>query len=242
MKNVLVNAAGEVGANNIGLAAKTGQINTAQQLALHAGLGCAMAAAGSNNCGAGAAAGVVGEALGSTLDKNTNLSNENIIAASQISGALTAAMVVGADDGDSVFAGGNVARNATQNNAIYIGGEVKIPGSDFLTGKGNDYDLNSGLNIGKGLEQKSIGTDGNSSAFYVIPTFGIGGYINFIPHGENINKVFSLGYKNFISADYLTTHQNNSGYGVSLGISTSPITWIPANITIDNSNQSNFKK
>lgn len=86
---------------------------------LHAALGCVMASAGGNNCASGAAAGVIGESIGSQLYDNGNgLSRKNTIAASQISGALAAAMVAGPDDGDSVFAGSQIGRNAAENNVI----------------------------------------------------------------------------------------------------------------------------
>jgi len=70
----------------------------------------------------------------------------------------------------------------------------------------------------------------------------VGGYINVVPHNANIDKSFSLGYRNSISGEYLITHEGGIGYGITLGLSTSPITQIPGNITIDNSKQSNFKK
>ena len=249
--NVAIGAIDNLTAKEIGIAYKTDEIDKVTQLTLHAGLGCAMGAASGGNCGAGAIAGVVGEITGDALRPsvdNRSIDRQTAIQIAGISGgaaALLTSAATGQSDeqtADNIFAGQRIGGNAAENNALYIGGKVKIPGSDSLTGEGNDYDLNSGLNIGKGLEQKSIGTDGKGSAFYVIPTFGLGGYINLIPHGEDIDKTVSIGYKNFISADYLITHQNNNGYGISLGISTTPITWIPANITIDNSNQSNSKK
>lgn len=76
-----------------------------------------MAAAGGNNCAAGAAAGVVGESIGALVYDNGNgFSRQSTIATSQIAGALAAAMAAGPDDGDSVFAGGNVGLNASANN------------------------------------------------------------------------------------------------------------------------------
>ena len=193
-----------------------------------------MAAAGSNNCAAGAMAGVTGELTADTLYNHTNLSRQNSIEAAKLTGALSSAMIVGPDDGDSVFAGSQIGRNAGENNALYIGGRVKLPYSDKITGKGNDYDIHSGLKLGIGLEEKSIGTDGYGKALYLIPEFGFGGYINIVPHNESVDKSFSLGYRNSASFDYLTTNQNNTGVGVTVGISTSPITWIPGNITVNN--------
>ena len=80
LRSLAINAVGEVAANEIGnlahdkvvINAETGQvirvipaeIGKAKQLALHAALGCGMGLAGGNDCGAGAAAGVVGESFG----------------------------------------------------------------------------------------------------------------------------------------------------------------------------------
>jgi len=127
--NILLYAAGELAANQIGNAAHpvdaqgnnlAPRINMPTQLALHAGLGCALAAAGGNNCGAGAAAGVIGEATGQYLNNNTQLTREQLIAASQITGALAAATVAEPEDGNSVFAGSYIAANAVRNNAIKV--------------------------------------------------------------------------------------------------------------------------
>ena len=52
-KYFLISAVGEVGANEIGAAAHTNQITTAEQLTLHAGLGCAMGQALNQNCAGG---------------------------------------------------------------------------------------------------------------------------------------------------------------------------------------------
>ena len=119
-RNLLINAAGEVIANNIGTSYKTNQINKTTQLALHSVLGCGMAAAGGNDCTAGAASGVIGETFGELIYNNGNgLNRQNTILASQVIGALTAAAVLGPDDGDSVFAGSQVGRNAVENNVLF---------------------------------------------------------------------------------------------------------------------------
>jgi hypothetical protein len=149
MQNLLINAAGEVAANEIGnLAHETkiindytgevvaiipSQISKVQQLTLHAMLGCGMAAAGGNNCAAGAASGVMGEVSAEFLDKNTILGNKQILESSKLIGALTSASIVGADDGDSVFAGSQIARNAAQNNALQIKAQKVAGTKNHLT-------------------------------------------------------------------------------------------------------------
>jgi len=78
-----------------------------------------MAGAGGNNCAAGAAAGVIGESVGSAVYQNGNgLSRESTIAVSKIVGAFVAAGIAGPNDGNSVFAGGNIGYNAAANNAV----------------------------------------------------------------------------------------------------------------------------
>jgi hypothetical protein len=52
------------------------------------------------------------------LDNNTILGNKQILESSKLIGAITAASVAGADDGDSVFAGSQIARNAAENNYL----------------------------------------------------------------------------------------------------------------------------
>ncbi len=96
------------------------------QLVLHGILGCAMASAGGNNCASGAAAGITGELTASYLDRNTNLSNQYIIESSKLTGAITAAMVSGPDDGNSVFAGSQIGRNAAENNYLMPQEKAKL--------------------------------------------------------------------------------------------------------------------
>ncbi len=108
LTSLLINAAGQVVANEIGQAAHTGQIDKPTQLALHAGLGCGMALAGSNNCAAGVISGITGELSAEFLNQNTNLTNAQIIEAAKIVSALASAAVAGPDDGNSVFAGSQI--------------------------------------------------------------------------------------------------------------------------------------
>jgi hypothetical protein len=144
----MINAAGEMAANEIGTAAhgstvinESGQIigttvatiSKAEQLALHAALGCGMAAAGGNNCAAGAASGMAGEEFAALLGRNTNFTKSQIIESSKVIGALTSASIVGAGDGDSVFAGSQIARNAAQNNALQIKAQKVAGTKNHLT-------------------------------------------------------------------------------------------------------------
>ncbi len=140
-KNLLINTAGAMAANQIGQLAHGSVTVDSQgsvisytppvigqtlQLTLHGILGCAMASAGGNNCASGAAAGVMGEVFAGFLDRNTNLTNTQIIEGSKLSGAITAAMVSGPDDGGSVFAGANIGRNAGENNYLMPQEKAKL--------------------------------------------------------------------------------------------------------------------
>ncbi len=247
-KNVLIGAVGNLGAKAIGGMAHgsidangnyvSPQIDKATQLILHAGLGAATARLGGNDALSGAVSGVVGELIAETatnagLDRNQSIQVSGVVGGAS---AILTGNLTGQDDeeiANNIFSGQRIASNAAENNALLIGGKVKIPLSDFVTGKGKDYDIHSGLKIGLGLTEKSIGTDGAGNAFYLVPEFGLGGYINLTPHSENVDKSFSLGYRNTISIDYLRTDQSHSGYGVTFGVSTSPYTVIPVNIIVN---------
>jgi hypothetical protein len=67
------------------------------------------------------------------LDNNTILGNKQILESSKLIGAITAASVAGADDGDSVFAGSQIARNAAQNNALQIKAQKVAGTKNHLT-------------------------------------------------------------------------------------------------------------
>jgi len=136
-KNLLINAVGQVAANDIGIAAHSGNISTTEQLALHGILGCGMAIAGGNNCASGAAAGIAGEAIGAAFYNNGHgLSIPNTLAVSQMSGGLAAAMIGGPDDGGSVFAGGSIGYNAAANNLTMV-----ITGTDKDQKRSSSKDL-----------------------------------------------------------------------------------------------------
>jgi hypothetical protein len=140
-KYLIINAAGQIGANEIGGLAHTDQITTAQQLTLHATLGCAMGGAMTGNaggCGSGAAAGIIGEYVGSRLynNGNTNLSRETIAQISGLTGALAAAGVSGSDGGDNVFAGNMIGWNAAANNATLV-----VTGTDPKQKRSSSKDL-----------------------------------------------------------------------------------------------------
>ena len=178
--NILINAVGQVGAEQIGVASHgtaertamvdssgnavrdlngnvmtittqitPATINMPVQLTLHAGLGCAMAAAGGNNCGAGAAAGITGELIGASLRSSVDdgsITRLNAIGLAEVGSALAAAIVAQPDDGNSVFAGSRIGRNAAENNAISAQyHEVATPKKDTSLIKNDSGQIKLGI-------------------------------------------------------------------------------------------------
>lgn len=247
-ENILIYTMAKVVANEIGRSyhgttdeygniTSASTISKSQQLTLHAALGATVASLTDTNIVTGAASGVIGELAAEQAHKSGSDVDTSIRIAGLTSAIATATYGGLTNQSDeevsaNIWEGSRIGENAGRNNALYIGGTVRIPGSDLITGKSNDYDIHSGVQIGLGLEEKYIGTNGHGSSLYVVPEFGIGGYINVIPHNEGIDKSFSLGYRNTVSIEYIKTDQGNNGYGVTFGVSTSPYTKIPVNITI----------
>lgn len=135
-KNVLIGAVGNIAANQIGNAAHGSitknadgtltytppSISGTEQLALHAVLGCGMAAAGGNDCASGAVSGVVGELTAEAIGDNTNIRGRELTELAGLSGGVSAIFTgnaVGLDDqeiADNIFSGQRIATNAAQNN------------------------------------------------------------------------------------------------------------------------------
>ncbi|MBP7710292.1 MAG: hypothetical protein KA100_04400 [Rickettsiales bacterium] len=114
---------GETAAKEIGLLAHTDKISQAEQLTLHAALGCALSAGAGGNCAAGAAAGITSEYLaGKAL--NNGASAENAILIGQATGAaasLLTSAIQNRDDAQvakDVQLGSFVGANAVMNNLL----------------------------------------------------------------------------------------------------------------------------
>jgi hypothetical protein len=132
-----------------------------------------------------------------------------------------------------VFAGSQVGRNAAENNALWIGGKIKVWKSDLITGKGNDYDIHAGVQGQLLFTEFSAGSDGFGKSGSVIPQIGIGIYGNVIPHDQKVQTTISYGFKNQFSIDKLKTYQGGNGIGFSFGRSTASQTIVPINLTVD---------
>jgi hypothetical protein len=128
-QNVLIGAIGNLGAKQIGVSYKTGKIEKPTQLALHAGLGCAMGAAGGGDCASGAVSGVTGELAGMALYDSVYGSNPTLTKdqAAQLAGAagglsaIFTGNAVGLSDeevADNIFSGQRIGDNAARNNAL----------------------------------------------------------------------------------------------------------------------------
>jgi hypothetical protein len=126
---------GEVGANQIGDAAATGDINTAAQYIAHAALGCGVGAVGGGNCASGAVGGVVGELSAEiyTILNADELSSARMVQAvdewkqkgidiAKLTTAITAFAL-----GEDVTVAADAAGNAAENNTMrHISRAVQI--------------------------------------------------------------------------------------------------------------------
>jgi hypothetical protein len=127
---------GEVGANQIGDAAKLGDINSAAQYIAHAALGCGVGALGGGNCASGATGAVIGEVAGElykfmTPGERSQAELEGTFAEwkqkgvdiAKLSAAL-GAFVAGLDVNSAAATGANSAEN---NAFAHIGLSITIP-------------------------------------------------------------------------------------------------------------------
>ena len=134
--NIVISAVGNLGAKQIGMAYHPADgsqgISKATQLALHAGLGCGMAAAGGNDCASGAVSGMVGEEVGSYAYNNLGYNRQTAIQLGGLAGGASAIITgnaVGLDDqqiADNVFSGQRIGDNAAANNATYVDKNGKV--------------------------------------------------------------------------------------------------------------------
>ena len=177
-------------------------------------------------------AGVVGMGMSNSV-RNESIQKETAVQLSGLAGSATslfAGVATGLEDEDiakNMFAGQNIGSNAARDNALFVGGKVKIPFP------GPDYDLHSGIQGSLLFRQDSFGTDGKGVSFLVVPEIGVGMYVYGVPHNQTPQITTSIGYKDTLSADYIRTYQGESGYGYTIGVSTSPKLVIPINISTD---------
>jgi len=247
---ILLGAVANLGAKEIGKAAKpstttnadgsitveAAKISKPTQLALHAGLGCGVAAAGGADCGSGAVSGVVGELVGemayselrgNALDKNDGyLTQEQIernkdiaIELGGLAGGLSAIVTGGvqghndSEIAENIYSGSRIGKNAAENNALYFAGKYRFPAP------GPDFDIHGGVQGNLAHWGKSIGTDGVGNSFDINPSIGAGFYINAVPRGEDVTSEIIFGLKNKASLNFLRTNNNMSGLGITFGYS-----------------------
>ena len=161
-----------------------------------------MAAAGSNNCATGAIAGITGELTADTLYNHTNLSRQNAIEAAKITGALSSAMIVGPDDGNSVFDGAQIGRNAAENNLLmFIHGTNSSPKDadpEFIKALEETFGEKVIQPEWSGKNQKYARTDGANTLLKLVNNyeFGPSEKLNIIDHshGGNVTKEFTQLY------------------------------------------------
>ena len=144
-------------------------------------------------------------------------------------------IIVGLSDGEvaeNMWSGQRIGKNVAENNAIYVAGKVKVPFSDYITGKDNDYDVHVGiqgnlLSVGGGY-----GTDGVGVNVDVIPNVGLGLYVNAVPKGEKPISSVIWGVKNALSYSGIVTTKGNVGHGLTLGVALPTISPINTSIHI----------
>ena len=230
--NIASGTIANAGAKSIGIAYHTDKISKSEQLTLHAILGCAVGATGGGDCASGAVSGVMGELTGTALrdsvyGQNPTLTKEQ---ASQLAGLVggTSAIITGNAIGlsdfeiaDNVYSGQRIGDNAARNNALYIGGKVKIPFSDYITGEGNDYDIHSGLKADLIVRSYTAGTDGKSKSKTFF-SLGAGGYINIVPHDSK--TLLGLSYNRVPGILFFDAMQTDRGvgFGITLGAFATP--------------------
>jgi len=142
-----------------------GKIEKPTQLSLHAGLGCAMGAAGGGDCASGAMSGVTGELAGMALYDSVYGSNPTLTKdqAAQLAGAagglsaIFTGNLVGNSDSeiaDNMWSGQRIGKNAAEHNALanvggaIAGGTIGGVGAGVSAIIGGEKDIK---NIGKAV-------------------------------------------------------------------------------------------
>jgi len=241
----LVDSTGKPLTNIDGSIMTTGSIGKPTQLALHAGLGCASSSAMGGNCGAGAVGAVVGEMTGEFAKDNLKLSREASIGLASVTSAsasLLASRIQGKDDehtAKNTQLGSVWGSNAAENNATYVN-DKKI----LNYPKDKDYNLNIGVQYSAGPITVNHGTDGTGVTINTIPSLGIGGYVNYIPRGENGVITVNYGIKGVATFDVIGTDKTNVGYGGTFGYTLQPPIGLGFNsaINVDFNNKKEPKK
>lgn len=143
---------GEVGANEIGNAAKSGDINTAAQYIAHAALGCAVGAVGGGDCASGATGGVVGELTGDIYKTLTEDDLVDALASGKFEdwerkgvdlARLSSALVAFATGLDVDTAAGT-GENAAKNNVFFVPALIAMAIAAYTVQQG-DGDLVAGI-------------------------------------------------------------------------------------------------
>lgn len=224
---ILLNSAlqvvAQVGAQEIGSLAHSGQINQGQQLGLHAALGCGVGAGmsgGASGCASGAAAGVIGEFTADSMyqEGNGNYSAKTSIAMGGLSGGMAGmftSALLGDDDhktAKNIYGENFMGTNAAANNATYFM-DKKIPNYP----ENKDYDLSLGVQGTLGRVTGNFGTNGSGLTAEANPSYGIAGYISYMPRGESEFSTVSYGIRSGPSLGVIVTDQQHYGFTGSFG-------------------------
>jgi hypothetical protein len=173
----------------------------------------------------GAIAGVVGELVadssyqgGTGTFGNTNQARQIAVSAGGLSGSVASlftSIALGDDDNKiakNIYAGNFLATNAGANNATFFMNK-KILNYPY----DKDYDLNFGVQGTLGRVTGSYGTNGSGITAEINPSYGIAGYVSYIPRGESEFSTISYGIRSGPSLGIIVTDNQNYGYTGSLG-------------------------
>jgi filamentous hemagglutinin len=166
---------GTAGAQEIGKAAASGDVNRALQLVAHAALGCATAAVGSDDCSSGAIGAFSGE-LAALLYTDAALRDPSLVGESldrwQERGILIAELTGGllaAAAGGSADVGAGAAGNAAENNALW----VPILIAAYLTYEGEGNPVQGLILVGQGedIGQRLLAAGGEKALQFASAQF-----------------------------------------------------------------------
>ena len=231
-ENVLIYTLAKVGANEIGRAYhgttvidgngnvidKTPPtIGKSEQLILHAGLGAITSSLTGNDAMSGAIAGVAGE-LTAELANENGADVATSIQLANLGGAISSVTYGGLTNqsdeqmANNAWEGSRIGGNAGANNATFFMNK-KILNYPY----DKDYDLNFGVQGTLGRVTGSYGTNGSGITAEINPSYGIAGYVSYIPRGESEFSTISYGIRSGPSLGIIVTDNQNYGYTGSLG-------------------------
>ena len=165
----------------------------------------------------GAIAGVAGELTAEIANEN-GADVASSIQLANLAGAISSITYGGltnqSDDemANNAWEGSRIAGNAGANNATFFMNKKIL---NYPNDK--DYDLNFGVQGTLGRVTGSYGTNGSGVTAEINPSYGIAGYVSYMPRGESEISTVSYGIRSGPSLGIIVTDNQNYGYTGSLG-------------------------